>query len=396
MADKVHLVAPEEKCVQACISAVSFPDSRDEVLSMVGKNSWFRRWETDMDALLNPDGRTWIGWTVPKWFTTGDILFLYHTKSAKKRIAHLQKKLQVPRRRDQILTRLLPSLASDEHRLYALLEHAARLADQYAGTIFACGRVDGPAEYYDGYDPSSHFHGRIFAKIADVHIFKQPLSYDEFTKLVRLNRQAASTPLKRGEFNAIRERLGEKNELPRFLQHARLGDRGFRGINQKNWRSISCDPDTRFIHETQLREYLIDFLLQELKDEGMPFLEECQCYRDGGITGLADYFVKVGGRWIPVEAKVNIVAERDLPTQIRKYIHVESFTPTKGSHAQESFYPGDSALSLVVDQGGVYLASEGEFKRCGSERPLWTRTELGEPDTVEGIRQFLCSAVDED
>jgi hypothetical protein len=161
-----------------------------------------------------------------------------------------------------------------------------------------------------------------------------------------------------------------------------------RGTDADSWPLTSCSPHTRFIHEAQIRAYLLDFLLRELKDIRTPLLQECRCFQNGEPTGYADYFLKVHGSWLPVEAKLNVLAESGLSTQIAKYIHVESFVPTKGRQRGREFHVEDSAICLVADQSGLYVTVDGEFVDCSLGEPTWKRTEL-EHATVPAIRQHL-------
>jgi hypothetical protein len=65
--------------------------------------------------------------------------------------------------------------------------------------------------------------------------------------------------------------------LPDCLKRARIGGESFRDVTQENWLSISCSSDARFINEAQLRAYLLDYLLEKLKDPRTPLLRECRC-----------------------------------------------------------------------------------------------------------------------
>jgi hypothetical protein len=178
--------------------------------------------------------------------------------------------------------------------------------------------------------------------------------------------------------------------LPGFLKHARIGGESFRDVTQENWPSISCSSDARFVNEAQLRAYLLDFLLEDLKDPRTPLLRECRCYRGGAETGLADYFVKVGGEWIPVEAKLSVLSspESRLLDQVSKYVAIDSFSPTVGRRVGESFSASSSPLCLVADQAGIYTTSNGEFQGCSFGKPAWRREELDHP-SVTALRQWI-------
>lgn len=99
-----------------------------------------------------------------------------------------------------------------------------------------------------------------------------------------------------------------------------------------NWKNISCSDNASFIHEDQIRSFLIDYFLKEIKDPRSSILEECDRFRDSKLTVTVDYFIKINSEWIPVEAKVNAMAENNIHTQLSKYLHIDSFRPTKGKN----------------------------------------------------------------
>lgn len=361
--------------VQSCITSVSFPETLESVFDMVEKNEYARDWAMDIDVLLNFDPDEGTAWTAPKWMTQGDILFFYHTKKAKQRISKLLKEAKSQYR-----------LGSD---IIRLLERAADYSSLYSGAIFGCSSVSGATEYYK--KQLGHFDSRCFAPLGQVHIFDYPLSSDRFADFVKIG-QNTTTPLYKRQFEGIKQLLSEQNTLPEYLQNSRFGDTSFRNVDQDNWPLISCGKNTRFIHEAQIRAYLLDFLLAELKDKGTLVLEECQCFRDRQRTGIADYFLKVHSNWIPIEAKLNILSEKDVLSQVAKYAQVHSFIPTVGTHTHRGKIYNVTGLSicLIVDQSGVYIVSDGNFLDCFPGSPIWSREELNH-STVSTIRDRIRS-----
>jgi hypothetical protein len=269
--------------------------------------------------------------------------------------------------------------------LTRLLERAAEHANYYAGAIFGCAEISGATEYSQS--ELYHFGSRFFAPLGRFHLFQHPLPSETFADYVKIG-QNTTTPLYGQQFDRIKILLAEQNRLPNFLRMARFGTLSFRTINQDNWLSISCTSNTRFIHEAQIRSYLLDYLLSEVKDPGTPLLEECQCYRDGDKTGIADYFIKVHGRWLPVEAKLNILTERELLAQVAKYTEIDAFVPTQGTQRTQQFSVDRHALCIVVDQSGIYVTKGGEFFRCQPALPIWQREALGHSSGLQ-IRAWI-------
>jgi hypothetical protein len=340
---------------------------------MVGNNSASEGRTTDLDVLLEFTPGEDCCWTAPKWMTEDDILFFYHSLSAKRRIGRLLQDAAV---------------ASDEG-LQRLLQHAEALADTYAGTILACAQIAGPSRCLPDGEHRRHFKSNVFAPLGCVHVFGVPLAATEFQDIVKIKGQATITLLGHREFEAIRKRLATSNALPDFLANAKFGGLGFRDVNKDNWPAIACSRHARFIHETQLRAYLCDFLLAELKDAGTTVLEECRCIRNQHPTGFADYFVSLDGGWVPIETKRNILTERHLQEQLQKYIHIDSFVPTQGPHRDRQFDVADLRYCVVIDQSGIYLTRDGEFDGCSPGSPSWPREDINH-ETVRTIRRQLC------
>lgn len=376
--------------VQACISSVSFPTSMDGLRETLRWNAEYGRPALDMDILLRYDPDKGSEWTGPRWLTTGDVMFFYHTKSAKDHINRLVRELRATRPGvGDSLGRLLALLGYvTKEELVNALHHALELAARYSGTIFACARVGGTSELVEDISRHSHFKSRVAVPLAQVHVFESPLPPGVVEQCVRIQRAGAVTIIGRREFDEIRSQLAAANQIPEFLSQVQFTDRGFQQVNQSNWPSISCAAGSRFRLESQIRSYLLDFLLNEVKDANTPLLLECTCLRDGCKTGTVDYFVQVHGRWIPVEAKLNVLSEMDIESQIERYIHIDSFSPTIGSTRRTMTTDPDSSVCLVVDQFGVYVTVNGSFEHCQPGRPVWLREQMSH-QTAHEIRQRM-------
>jgi hypothetical protein len=100
--------------------------------------------------------------------------------------------------------------------------------------------------------------------------------------------------------------------------------------------------------------------------------------------------MKLNGKWIPVEAKLNILTERDILSQIAKYTRTDSFKPTKGKeqHKNKIFQASKVPICLIVDQSGVYLVSNNDFFNCRPGTPIWKREQLN-PSTALTIRDWI-------
>ncbi len=365
-----HNSSHHQDGVQSCITTISFPETIDEMLDMVEKNQHFADWTADIDLLLDFKPDCNIRWSSPTWLTQDDILFFYYTKGSRRRIIKLLQEV----RRDY----------GQESYLAQFLEYELEAAEFYSGTIFACAEVSGLTEYSDS--ELCHFNHKFFAPLGEVDVFDKPLAYEKFTESITIS-QRTITLIYGQQFDRLRSFLSSPNILPDFLKNAQLRD-GLRDVNKNNWFLISCHPSTRFIYEAQIRTYLIDYLLNEIKDKGTSLLEECECYRGRKRTGKVDYYIKLDGKWIPVEAKLNVLAEKDILSQIAKYTRIDFFKPTIGQHRGKAFETTKLSMCIIVDQSGIYIVSDNNFFECYPGKPIWKREQLN-PATALTIRNKI-------
>ena len=100
------------------------------------------------------------------------------------------------------------------------------------------------------------------------------------------------------------------------------------------------------------------------------------CRRCFAPTGIVDHTISLRGRWVPVEAKLNLAAERDIAAQVAKYAQIDTFRPRKGMQREGTYATEAHVLCLVVDQTGLYMLSGGHYLDCSAEVSLWHRSEL--------------------
>jgi hypothetical protein len=328
-----------------------------------------------MDLLLSFRDGDALSWTAPKWAREGDAVFFYHTHRAKRRARRLLSEARVksPRKR----------------KLISLLERSLRLAEAYAGKIFACAVAAGPVE--KAAQHGKHFVSPHFVPLRDVSVFDDPLPQQSFADCVKIGRSTI-TPLFGREFTGIKRLLAGGNALPDYLRNAAFRADAFENVNARNWAAVSCSPDAKFRHEAQLRAYWLDYFLKALKDKGTSLLEECECFRGAKNTGRADYFVKIHGRWLPVEAKLKIVDETSALRQVAKYTNVDAFVPKKGVHRNKIFKVNETLVCLLIDQSGIYfVSSKNEFIDCDHKKPFRSREALNGQGADE-IRNAIGSA----
>jgi hypothetical protein len=386
----------DARFVHAAISTIAFPKELDPFIDTVchGRPE---QWATNTERLIEDIERGYTNWTAPHWGMVGDIVFFYHGATAKAHITHvrLQLKHEIEHNRLKGSTTVITvddgdakyevELADAEEELNSVLARARDLADSYGGTLFACGRIAHPPMYVE--NTSIQHTGRIFADIGSLYRFANPLPLKQLCEAVKIGK-GTITNVYGSAYTSLLALLARDNVLPDYLKTGAPADDSLPTIDKQTWPDLASDRSVRFVHESQLRVYLLDYVLGELKDPNTLLYQECHCASSNGSKGTADYFIRLNNRWIPVEAKLNLQAEPAIITQLQKYAGVTTFMPTKGRGLDRKVSASGSRLCLVFDQRGIYTVSAGEFVACSQQEPRWAREALNH-ESVAGIREEL-------
>jgi hypothetical protein len=82
-------------------------------------------------------------------------------------------------------------------------------------------------------------------------------------------------------------------------------------------------------------------------------------------------------------------SERDIQTQVAKYMNIDAFKPRRGGSNEEHYKVGRAAICLVMDQAGIYVARSNS---SGLSELLIPREELATSDRAT-IRNRLVALV---
>lgn len=368
---------------QAWVANVGFPGTLEALNTMLAnhefKEDGKKGYRTDLESIL----RGTSNWTAPAWAMPGDIVFFYHTKRA------LPGCRLLLRGAEQALAKARTKRRRWDVEPYVLaLRHAELRAKDLGGHIFAWTVVTGDAERSEvGGGEGAFFKGKVFASITRARAFKHPLPLREFITFAK-PREGSITPLGPSEYGRLITLLGKKNTLPVKLERSRVGSTGFYSVTRQTWRAISCQPKTRFLNEAQLRTFWVDYLLREVVDPRTPIVVEAQCWRASKRTGIADYFVKLGGEWLPVETKLKHRLAVDLTGQLQKYTGVDRFSGRHllGKKTHACCIPRGDRF-VVVDHEGVHVRG-GAVRKL---RKVVSRVETGKLSRVTIRSRLLTS-----
>lgn len=374
---------PDKKFVEAFISAISFSDTLDQLRCEVGDHCEWGYEETNLESLFREAkelfDEPFIGtWSAPKWATKDDIIFFYLTKD------------RPPTR----VNKLIKQAKKNQNDLLGILERNKKLIDKYSGTLFGCAKIV-DSSYRVNQKIETHYKkNKTYAPYAQCFIFEHPLKLEEIEKYVPITRGATNTDVLGESFSDLKQELLKKNNLPDYLIESYPGGKNFKNVNVKSWRSISCNPKKKFVNEAQIRDYFLDYLLKEIKDNRTPLLKECRAYKnDKYNNGIVDYLIKVNNTWIAVEAKLNIQCEKDIIAQITKYTNANYFVPTTGQNKGNK-YQTKSSLCLIGDMHGLYLVCKDRFVEGKTEKPAWKREDLSKDSSITDIRDKLVKWLD--
>lgn len=324
-----------------------------------------------------------IIWSAPKQDLNGGALFFYLGRRALKNVAACLRQAQA-------------WYSEDELAKLQVLEQTKKFIDRYHGTVFGVAPVESAPIASVG----AGFRGRVFAKIDSKrwHLFESPLPYADLESILPIYGQTVAA-LEGDKGDRLRRALTKNNDLPAWLAQMKFGTGKFSQIDPKNWlREITAPHLFAGEGEQAVRSYFHDFVLAEIRDEDTPLLAECECFRAGVRTGIADYFVCIAGQWIPVESKIAISAEADVLGQVGKYVDIDCFRvratvyQPSVSRGKLSIPGGAHKVALLADQYGFYLSVGGEFVDCNIGRPLWRRTEFSRT-VLRTMRERLSTLV---
>ena len=340
---------------RAFINNFSFPKSLKELENIISRGYF------DIEDLLS---YTEVGWTVPKWASAGDICLFMHAKYAKSTISRLKTELRNSKKLFESTGNHKDADSHNEANKYfhdfdtmmAWLDRGKALHDQYGGKIIAIGRVvDGPI-YEDNVDQDAHWGSRIYADVGEIWHLDNPIDISECNSVITVSRQSAITPLFGELYDTLKQLVLKKNpNAPEFFLSAKTGDMPLSKMNRDNWLRISYEYRYSFLLEAQFRAYYVDFFLKELGDQRKVF-SECRCIKPG-VTNLSrvDNVIRFQGRYLPVEVKLSVPCEIDLPGQVTKYCNDTTVYLTKDEKRSADgtlFYYNHV---LVIDTNNLFL-----------------------------------------
>lgn len=368
----VKPVSPEEyekepkAPVQAFVANIVFPKSLDEVLEYSYLGSY------NVEDILDD---TETNWTVPNWAKIGDIVFFMHSKTAIQTIRKLCTELKNTDQYDD----------DDKEELQEWLDRGRELYADYGGKIYAYGRVSGNPEgmYDENEDNMSNIHwkARIYADIDRIHVLDNPIEISEFNDFLFISRCGSITPVYGTEFEKLKALiLSKNNEAEDYFVDSMAAPVPLAKITEENWLSVTNEYRRSFLLEQQFRSFYVDRFLAVLGDRKTAY-RECRCKKEGIPDSFVDNIILFNGKYLPIEVKLNIKGEVDLPGQVKKYCNADVRYTDHGAEKAIDNAKSYQNHVLIIDTENVYLYDD----RKGIIEHI---KNLDEIQTIEDIRKL--------
>lgn len=320
--------------VNAHINNISFPKTIEQLEDFIYEHGCY-----NVEDVINEAVDGYTIWTVPRSSVVGDIVLYFHAKTA----------IQWIRKLETAVKTLSPAM-HDKTLLFEWLQRARVLYSMYGGKIFAIGRVSSRPEREDDVNPY-HWSGRIYADIKDLYLLETPIDISEFNSFILVSRQSAITPLPSKEFEELKSLIKSKNpNVPIWFLESKIGDNMLSKVNPNNFLEITNSYRKRFPLEINFRSYYVDYFLKTLS--GSKVYSECQCHTLKTPLARVDNVFEFASRKMLLEVKLNIALEKDLISQLNRYICAEYICLSNESNVNITDFEKD--FMFVIDVYSVY------------------------------------------
>lgn len=325
--------------VQSYINNISVPKSLEELQMYIYGHGCFNVENILMEKETN--------WTCPKWTKIGDIVFFMHAKYGYSYLTAL---------RTELNSKKFKYSKNEYNLMMEWIQRGLDLNKKYGGKIYAIAQVSGMPEHCGITDEDDIYHWktRIYADMDQVTVLENPIDISEFNDFIMVSRQSAITPIHGEDYLRLKKIMKSKNKIPEFFEHSDATPLPLQKINKDNWFTINNEYRRNFMLESQFRTYYVNYLLSQLGDRKKIY-KECRCKKNGIPDSFVDNVIYINGKYLPVEVKLNILAETNIKGQVSKYCDDEYIILESKDNRiinKEKIY---SNYCLIIDTEEVYL-----------------------------------------
>ena len=200
-----------------------------------------------------------------------------------------------------------------------------------------------------------HYNMNMWAQVEDVFVFDNPIHIKQMSDYITIARQASITPLFGEAYKRLKDAIWEENDIPTYYADSESVAVPLYEINSSNWLKISKAHGRKFRFESQFRSFYVDFLLKAISDNGEIY-RECPCMKQRSVhPSYVDNVIVIGGRYLPVEVKINISVEKDLIGQVRKYCNLTKLFLNSNSSRLAPIEMVVRDRVLIIDEIAIYI-----------------------------------------
>ena len=357
-----------EKHVQAFVTNNTFNKSLEELLDDMEVRGFLT-----IEALFQ-DGET--QWTAPRWCKSGDIAFFMFAKTASATISALTTEYKKTKANFSV---------REQRKIEEALHRGREIYKKYGGCIFAFARVNGDMIFMNQESGSSnHWRSPIYAPMEQLTILDKPISIDAFRNFLTISRQNTITPVLGDAFDQLKRLIIDSNAVPAFFKELIATPIPLKDINENNWITYGKEYRRRFFLEEAFRRYYVDYLLRELGDKKTIY-RECGCYKTSGNPPRVDNIILFQGKYLPVEVKLSIYNEADLPGQARQYCNLSRVEVGSGKsilNPTEEMYTNNV---LIIDTENIYLYDDQK----GAIDKVFELDRISELKRISDVRKVI-------
>lgn len=156
-------------------------------------------------------------------------------------------------------------------------------------------------------------------------------------------------------------------------------------ISDDNWLAVVNKHRRSFFLEEQFRTYYVNRFLRFLGDN-KTFYRECTCKKVGKARTFVDNAIKFHGKYLLVEVKLSVAAERNIIAQLSSYCDLDELWLEKGKKIKDGMY---SDNILVIDTDRLYLYSNHD--RILS--PFYNLDNIKNNDDITSLKGIIANLI---
>lgn len=282
-------------------------------------------------------------WTSPRWAKHGDIVLFMHAKTARTHLTRIKTEIR----------ETYPEGSGERKKLLAAVDEQIDFHSKFGGKIYVIGRVSGKP-FKEDVPAGLHNKSNIFCDIDDLFYLKRPIDLSEFNGFIKLNSMGAITPVFGSEYDRLKKMIIDYNEVPEYFAYSFSTPFPHNTVNSENWIKLGLEYRYSFNLEIQFRSCYVNYLLSELGDRKTIY-RECACIKGKNPTSFVDNVIYINDHYLPVEVKLNIKAETNLPGQCEKYSMLDRLILDTKTKREARITKVIKDKVMVIDTFGIYM-----------------------------------------